>query len=218
VKGLFPDEAAPPAPLPVAAPPLPAAPQQVLYTYGLGPIGQRRNLTWFLVLACVLLALGLAVNVVRFVEAIGEPPPENLADLFYSDELAISDLMACFGLLGHLGMVVFWLVWIFIVHQEVRTHAPGLHAIGPGLALGLAFVPFFHLFWCCSMPYRLAETIERHLVPRQGLCSATLVLLFSILSYFPGCCLLGLNWVFTALAMWQIQRGLNARWAMFGAA
>jgi hypothetical protein len=130
-----------------------------------------------------------------------------------SDTLTASDVMGCLQLPAMLGLWIYWLVWIYIVHREIRGYTGGAHSIGPGLALGLCFVPFFNLFWSVYMPYQLALTIRDRSMQRTSIITPETVLTFQILAILPGCCLGGLTWLFTGLAMHHIQTGLNRLWA-----
>ena len=60
-----------------------------------------------------------------------------------------------------------------------------------------------------SMMYRAATGIDRHLGGSR--ISPTQVLVFHILAIVPGCCL-GLGLIFYALAMMEVQKGLNELW------
>ncbi|MDY7109893.1 MAG: DUF4339 domain-containing protein [Planctomycetota bacterium] len=179
---------------------------------GAGVPGEPRQVTWFLVLTCILLAFGAVTVIVSFVEgamqSMGEVEP-----WWESDTIHASDVMGCVQAPVALGLWIYWLVWVYIVHREIRDFTGGAHSIGPGLALGLCFVPLFNLFWSVYMPYRLAQTIRDRSVQRRSIISPETVLTFQILSILPGCCLWGLSLLFTGLAMQHIQTGLNRLWA-----
>lgn len=190
-------------------------PPVVMYGAGSGAAGvpgEPRRLTWLIVLAVILLAFGVITIIVSFLEGSIQPmtDPEEwwMDDTFYP-----SDAMGCVQLLASLGLWIYWLVWVYIVHREIRDFTGGAHSIGPGLALGLCFVPFFNLFWSVYMPYRLAQTIRDRSAQQAAIITPETVLTFQILAILPGCCLLGLSWLFTALSMNHIQTGLNRLWA-----
>lgn len=226
VGGLFApgEEAASPAAAPAAAGPSPApAPSEqavaappAATAFGHGPPGRPRRLGWFIILAAMLTALSVATQIVQFVEIGPIDWSAGVEELMtkMNRETPISSGMGCFQILLSLALWVSALVWVYTVHREIHDYTLGAHGISPGLALGLCFVPIFSsVFWWIYMPYQLAQTILRHAPP--GAIAPPLILTMLILAVVPGCCAggWGLNWLFTAIAMHFVQRGLNATWA-----
>jgi hypothetical protein len=77
-------------------------------------------------------------------------------------------------------------------------------------AVGFCFIPLFNLYWVVAMPYQLARELETRLKWKR--MRAGRVLACQVLSLFPGGLLFGLGSFCRALAMNEIQRGLNELW------
>src|SRR6185437_11535557 len=131
------------------------------------------------------------------------PAPGQLA------AVAATGALSCFSQLALIGMAIYWLVWVGTIHSELYAFNAAEFPTSPGMAVGFCFIPFFNLYWVPSMMYKAANGIDRHLGGSR--ISPTQVMVFHILAIVPGCCL-GLGLIFYALAMMEVQKGLNELW------
>lgn len=192
---------------------------------GYGVVGRVRNVKWFLITAIVIVVLFVLSQVLsgasqvffartsvtprssRLVSRSAPPPaPGQLA------AVAVTGALGCFSELALFGMAIYWFVWIGTIHSELYAFNTAVFPTSPGMAVGFCFIPFFNLYWIPSMMYRAADGIDRHL--GGGRISTTQVLVFHILAIVPGCCM-GLGLIFYALAMMEVQKGLNELWTRY---
>lgn len=192
---------------------------------GYGVVGQVRNVKWFLVTAIVVVVLLIISQVLSGASQVYFAQPRTTSFTPRSSRLgsrsapapapgqlaavAATGAISCFSELVLLGMVIYWLVWLGTIHSELRAFNASEFQTSPGMAVGFCFIPFFNLYWIPSMMYRAATGIDRHLGGSR--ISPTQVLVFHILAIVPGCCL-GLGLIFYALAMMEVQKGLNELW------
>ncbi len=185
-----------------------------VYRAPAGTPGRERDVTWFLVVSCILLAFGALVLGLAFASAYQEASSPSYTGGAASPGLEVAfTLLNCFTSVAALGLWIYWLVWIYQVHKEMRNYTGYAYHISPGKALGFCFIPFFNLFWDVYMPYELAKGVQGYLRVRRDAVSPSAVLTFQILAIVPGSCVLGLGLLFIALGMRSIQGGLNALWA-----
>ncbi|HEX5244543.1 MAG TPA: DUF4328 domain-containing protein [Tepidisphaeraceae bacterium] len=192
---------------------------------GYGVVGKVRNVKWFLITAIVIVALFTISQVLsgasqvffartstttltprssRLGSRSAPPAPGQLA------AVAATGALSCFSQLALIGMAIYWLVWIGTIHSELYAFSAAEFPTSPGMAVGFCFIPFFNLYWIPAMMYKAANGIDLHL--GGGRISPTKVLVFHILAIVPGCCL-GLGLIFYALAMMEVQNGLNELWS-----
>ncbi len=188
----------------------PGAPVQLGYASGsatAGYPGKTRDVTWYVVVSGVIMVLGLIIQ--------GQNIAENFSQGFNgtsrnTEPGVLQMIFSCVGLVAVLGLIIYWLVWIGIVHGEMRNYTGGQYPISPGKAVGFCFIPFFNLYWFVYVNYRLAQEVEKYV--GNEYCNPALVIAFQVLSIFPGCCLLGMGSLFDGLTMRTIQNGLNEMW------
>ena len=194
---------------PTAPPTRPTAPPGFAFIPGTvhGPLGRTRRLNWFIVASILILVMGLVQTSLQIVDsfhAARGTDPQNVP--------FASLVLACVILPAMLGMWIYWLVWVYKVHNELRHYTFYQHRISPGKALGFCFIPFFNLYWHVYMPYELARTLPWYLGRPRGTNKSGLVLTYQILSIVPGSCIPGLGLLFYGLAMREIQELLNRLW------
>jgi hypothetical protein len=176
----------------------------------IGPAGRSRDLGWFVVCGFVLTVLGI----VTF--AIVGMADQETSDEPSAAELTVTAILSCTFYPALLAMWIYWLVWVYRTHDEIRRYTWYEHPVSAAKALGFCFIPLFNLFWVIYMPYRLAETVAMYQGRGGVRISPNRVLTYQILAVVPGQCLPGLSMLFYGLSMEVIQRGLNALWAAAG--
>jgi len=190
---------------------------------GYGVVGKVRNVKWFLITAIVIVVLFTLSQVLSGSSQVffartsttsltprssrlgsrSAPAPGQLA------AVAATGALSCFSQLALIGMAIYWLVWLGTIHSELQAFNASEFPTSPGMAVGFCFIPFFNLYWIPSTMYKAAAGIDHQL--GGGRISTTQVLVFHILAIVPGCCL-GLGLIFYALAMMEVQKGLNELW------
>ena len=232
VKNLFPTTSAPAGPTVSQPPPFPVSPQMQpvppapmpYYSHAAypeeGTPGTPRNLMWFLICGIVVGILGAAVVVVAMIQGVRDaqaisaasgPRPPLVPPPGTSEADPVLGVGYCFTGIIALVMFIYWLVWVYKVHDEIRRYTGGRHSVSPGQALGFSFIPLFNLFWNIYMPYQLAVTVQ-NLKGGQGRPSPGLVMALQIMAIIPGCCIYGLAPLFMAIVAYNIQEGLNDLW------
>ena len=183
-----------------------------VYTFEPGTPGKVRDHTWFIVFSSLVLGMGLIMYMIAFAQGILEAQRGISPDPRASDLELIGGMFACGGMAGVIIMLIYWLVWVYKVHKEMRVYTNFGYAISPGKALGFCFIPLFNIFWRIYMPYKLAEGVRQYLGHRSRVFDPGSVLAFYILALVPGSCVLGLDLLFTGLGMREVQKGLNVLW------
>lgn len=201
--------ALPPPPVPTAMPVefgYAGAPQQRSLGHT-GQTGEVRDLKGYLVAAIVVAGVFFAAQI-----ASGQyhlvPTPNSS-----NEPGPLSTTGSCFGLMAWIALLIYGFVWVGRVHGEIDGFTGGQYPTKAGMAVGFCFIPFFNLYWIPAMMFGLANEIERYLGP--GKISPTKVLVFQILAFVPGCCVGAISPIFFALAMLEIQKGLNELWTMY---
>ncbi len=159
-------------------------------------------------------------------DPVAGPAPVPLIPLAYSNASAlpgekigkrrnlqwysIASVLSLFFASLALALFIYWLAWVFNVHNEMRAFTAGAYSVSPAKAVGFCLIPIFNFFWLAYMPYQLARELEVQLGSKRIKASVTLTL--CILSIVPGACLFGLGTLFRASAMSQVQNGLNELW------
>ena len=207
----------PPASARYPAPPgvaMPGAPQGPPCAWAFVP-GQRGRVmkhTWFIVLSTLVLGITLIMLMTALAEDLEEVQQGPYADRSISALDLISSMFICVGMPALLLLSIYWLIWVYRVHKEMRIYTNYGYGISPGLALGLCFIPLFNIFWRIYMPYRLAVGVRQYLGNRRGAFEPGAVLAFYGLALVPGSCVPGLNVLLIGLGMREIQKGLNMLW------
>ena len=119
---------------------------------------------------------------------------------------------------------VYFFVWIYKIHAELRRHLGNNRSYPPGLAMGLMFIPLFNYVWLIIVLYKVA-TLTNEILAEKGLppkvsSGGILALLiiaqvFNLLSVGLGVTALvsiPLLWIASAL----VQSGLNHTWRAVG--
>ncbi len=174
-----------------------------------GPPGVERNTIWYIVCAAVVVFMSLLASLIEFNQArqsltgspSGQTSPQPLAIV-----------VTILHLLGLIALLIYWLVWVGIIHGEMRRFTEYGYRVSPAKAVGFCFIPFLNLYWVVYMPYEMARTLPRYLGNRRGSDRSTSVLVFQLLALVLGFCVPGLRVLFVGLAMHAIQSVLNDLW------
>lgn len=221
-------------------------PQQLGYATGIGC--QPRKVQWYLISAIVIVGVSVIQIVLQFgsmawmmsampattgpsstvvttrngrvmttTTTAGRRPPG-----FAPGMLAMSiagSVLRLLAVLASLGLFIYFTIWAYQVHQDMRQLSGGTYPISPGKACGFCWIPFFNLYWIVYMPYKLSEAVDWHLGANRTITNPTLVLIFQILQLvvnFTCACFLSPAPIFYALTMRDIQKGLNELCARTG--
>jgi hypothetical protein len=209
-----------------AASPPPVAPPQPTAAFSPIPFTpspvKPRNVRWFLISAWSMVAVAVlligptVINTIAFIFA-GSHSSAIAANSTLGRLMAASILLALalrvIATLAALSLGVYFVVWVYQVHEDMRRLTAGAYPISPGQACGFCFIPFFNLYWIVAMPWKLAVAIDRELGGGSSPTSPTRVMVFQILQQvapLPFCCLfVNVGPIFFALSMMNIQTGMN---------
>ena len=111
-----------------------------------------------------------------------------------------------------LAMFIYYTVWVYKIHEEMRCFTDGQYPISPGKACGYCWIPFYNLYWLVHMPWVLSEEINSYLDQRSEPVNSGGVMTLGILAFIPGAFIGGLSLVFRGWTMNLIQNGLNSLW------
>lgn len=184
----------------------PRAPRGIGHT---GQTGEVRDLKGYLVATIVVAAIFFAAQISSGQYHL----VRTTTPAFQNDPSPLSTAGSCFGLMAWIALLIYGFVWVGRVHSEIFDFTGGEYRIKPAMAVGFCFIPFFNLYWIPAMMFGLASEIERYLGP--GRISPVKVLVFQILAFVPGCCIGAISPIFFALAMLEIQKGLNELWTRY---
>jgi len=174
-----------------------------------GPPGVERKTIWYIVCAAIVVFMSLLALLIEFNQArqnlagspSGQTSPQPLA-------IAVTIL----HLLGLIALLIYWVVWVGIIHGEMRRFTGYGYRVSPAKAVGFCFIPFLNLYWVVYMPYEMARTLPRYLGNRRGSDRSASVLVFQLLALVLGFFVPGLRVLFVGLAMHAIQSVLNDLW------
>jgi hypothetical protein len=188
---------------------------------GTGPPGAERSTIWYIVCTVIsLLAAGAALVVAIGQSAMSTqtvqfppPPPSTTGSSTASAEYsAVVMILFLIIAVAWLSLSIYWLVWVGLIHGELRRFTGYEYRISPAKAVGFCFIPLFNLFWLVYMPYEMARTLPRYLGFKPGSDRSTSVLVFQMLAVILLLCLNLPPILFFALTMHVIQRVLNDLW------
>ena len=119
---------------------------------------------------------------------------------------------------------VYLFVWVYKIHSEVRHHLGAERTIGPGLAMGLLFIPIFSSVWIIILLHKVASLSnevlrERGTTPVVGTGGILVLLIigqvFALGSFVnPSVALLSIPLIWIAIA--KVQSNLNRAWQAQG--
>jgi hypothetical protein len=200
--------------LPAVASPVPLAKFSYAYTQL-----RTRDVQWYLICALVILGLGvLQVGLQIAVYAAMRSKGLPVIPVWKGNYLAFNIAGAAIrltSLAGWVGLWIYFTVWIFHVHEDMRQLTGGSYPISPAQACGFCYVPLFNVFWLVYAPCMLADAIDRELGSTGTPTSRLTIMVFQVLqevSVFSCFCLLAPSPLFFALSMRSIQAGLNKMW------
>lgn len=241
--------AAQPAPMPAGPEPQTASiavPPQLAYATGLGC--HPRKVQWYLVSAIAIVGVGVIQVLLQLgsmawmmstmsgpagssttvvtapggtvitTSASARRPPPGFSPGFLAMSLA-GTALRLLAFAASLGLFIYFTVWAYQVHHDMRQLTGGAYPISPGRACGFCWIPFFNLYWIVYMPYKLSEAVDWHLGADRSVTNPSLVLTFQILQLvvnFACACFLSPAPIFYALSMRDLQRGLNELCARSG--
>jgi competence protein ComGC len=176
---------------------------------------RTRNVKWYLIVSVILIVLGAlsmglqmgyTVHFVQGGNGRGAVPQTLILVMI------ISGLVRLLAFGGMLGLWIYFTIWAYQIHAEMREWTGGAYPISPGKACGFCYIPFFNIYWLVYMPYKLAAAVNRHLGPTGRRTSPGAVMTFQILQQTLNLvcgCIMVPNMLFAALSMRNIQNGLN---------
>ncbi|HET6246642.1 MAG TPA: GYF domain-containing protein [Tepidisphaeraceae bacterium] len=211
------------------APPAVPAPASLAYASYVGGtnsfVGRPRNVKWYLISSIVILgmiALQILFTVITVATVFGSvrsgAPSRPMAGAFLVMTFA-GLAMRMIAFFGFIGLHIYFIVWLYLVHDDVRKYTNGAYPISPGQACGFCFIPFFNLYWIVYAPYKLAEFVDQQLGSTKQITNPVTVMVFQILQQvvvFPCMCVYSPSPIFNALSMRSIQEGLNQIWSNGG--
>jgi len=192
-----------------------------------GPPGVERRTIWYIVCTVILLlasgaafvvAISLATVSTQTMQVPPPPPPATpppptlVAATSSTDPSTTVIILLAIIIVAWLSLIIYWLVWIGLIHGEMRRFTAYDYKISPAKAVGFCFIPLFNLFWLVYMPYEMARTLPRYLGFKPGSDRSTLVLVFQLLGMILWMCLNFPPILFFALTMYAIQSVLNDLW------
>lgn len=110
------------------------------------------------------------------------------------------------------ALFIYFTVWVYQVHDEMRRFTDGAYPISPGQACGFCWIPLFNLYWLVYMPWVLANQINAYSGHGTKRVNAGGVIALSILAVIPGVLVGGLSLLFRGWSMGMLQEGLNTLW------
>lgn len=178
-----------------------------------GPPGVERNTIWYIVSMVISMLATGAVIVVAIIQGEQAAATTTTATPAGSaDPPAVVVILVLLVAIAWLGLLIYWLVWIGLIHGELRRFTNYEYRISPAKAVGFCFIPLFNFYWLVYMPYEMARTLPRYLGGKSGSDRSASVLAFQLLAMVLWLCVSVPPVLFFALTMHAIQSVLNDLW------
>ena len=214
-----------------------AGPQPVI---PMGCVGKTRNVRWVFICGFIMAALSVAATAPRLASAYNAPSRSAISRQYpvyrgYSGyggnqyatrslagrspwsalsgpELTLALANALVGFCGFVGLYIYFTVWVYQVHEEMRRFTGGQYPISSGMAAGFCWIPFFNCFWIVYVMWKLSQHINACLAPGAKRVSEGGVLTLQILCSIGLFCLSGIPAMMYGWSMYLVQSGLNRLW------